>query len=70
MRDPIVILCEGSDQRANLVTARPYGRGNCAMCNSVVQTYNGEALTHSRFDVMAMIERGDFDPSELLESDA
>ena len=55
---PILILCEGSNSLVH------YG-GMCKMCGRYPSLDEcGRAIEHDRPDVLAMIDRGDFDHKE------
>lgn len=61
MSEPIWIDCEGvgcpTHQAGGI-----YGFGMCQMCGHTVATdHHGVALYHRRDDVIARLERGDFD---------
>lgn len=59
MPDPIWIECEGS---GSPVHGNPlYGSGICPMCGENVESNEGIAKLHLRRDILAMLERGDFD---------
>lgn len=52
--EPIPIPCEGSNHRTTMV-------GTCAMCGRhVIADENGIAPEHTRDDIIARINRGDF----------
>lgn len=54
-RPAIMIPCEGSRETGNPLG----GEVMCAMCGSI---FSGAGVpAHSRADILAMIERGDFD---------
>jgi hypothetical protein len=48
---PIMMRCEGSGAASDY----------CQMCGRWDQTVDGIVLDHDRADVLAMLERGDFD---------
>ena len=59
---PILMICEGSGQKAHAYTI--FGPGYiCCMCGELVETSNGTAIAklHTRKDILAMLDRGDFD---------
>lgn len=62
---PIRIKCEGSKCPAHLLvpsTIRNQQRGMCPMCGSHVQCGpDGRTYRHDRDDILAMIDRGDFE---------
>lgn len=51
-RDPILIRCEGSGAKSEY----------CPMCASATTDETGDIVEHDRLDILAMIDRGDFDP--------
>lgn len=58
--DPILIPCEGSGARGHLV----FGAANvtmCVMCGTAIESDNGVVPQHDRNDILAMLQRGDFD---------
>jgi hypothetical protein len=59
MPEPILIDCEGAGWLAHRTPI--LGLGVCVMCGKTVRTPNGGvAASHQREDLIAMIERGDF----------
>ena len=63
MPDAIWIPCEGSGYPVNL---RNYCYGSCAMCGrwlAIVEP-DGVAIRHERQDILAMIDRGDFETDD------
>ena len=74
MNNPIIIPCEGSGHPTHqldgpmlLRSLRSLGEGGdslgmCKMCGMVFNVdSDGNAPQHTRQDILAMIERGDFD---------
>lgn len=65
MSEPIWIRCEGSgcpthNQGFERGTRFP-GRGMCSMCGAPVPLAGDEmAVTHNRDDILARLERGDY----------
>ncbi len=59
--NPIQMVCEGSGQATHLTWGNDLTAGVCSMCGYTVTTNNGVAVLHARDDLLAMIERGDFD---------
>jgi hypothetical protein len=55
---PIWIACEGSGCPG---IPAPWRGGLCAMCGAAVPSREGKILPHERQDILAMIDRGDFD---------
>lgn len=56
--EPIWVRCEGSGCPANLPLG---GTGLCQMCNRVLVLLPGDLIPeHSRDDILARLERGDF----------
>lgn len=61
MADPILITCEGNGSPVHRHGPAAFS-GICPMCGQVVACYGeGVAFAHQRDDVLARIERGDFD---------
>jgi hypothetical protein len=61
--EPIWMVCEGSGSPAHLyaMTNGPIS-GICSMCGCHAEcSINGIALLHMRHDILAELERGDFD---------
>lgn len=57
--EPILIPCEGSGCPTHFYAQRA---GMCQMCGRIVHAdADGKALSHQRDDVLARIDRGDFD---------
>lgn len=57
--EPILIPCEGSGQRCHVFAA---GLAICSMCGGAVPFGEGGlAVPHQRDDVLARLDRGDFD---------
>jgi hypothetical protein len=55
---PILIECEGSGCPAHCVR---FGYGLCSMCGHPVAVDDRGAIGHDRQDIIAMLNRGDFD---------
>lgn len=56
----VLIPCEGSSQPVN----RPFDfgvHGFCKMCGQIVSLDHGLACAHGRDDILARLDRGDFD---------
>lgn len=60
MPDPIWIECEGSGRPVHPHPAMVLG-GICSMCGTIVATFQRKAVGHRRQDILAMLNRGDFD---------
>ena len=63
MTEPILIVCEGSGCSVHLPasatnTMGPFGI--CQMCGAGVEANCGIAKLHTREDILAMIDRGDY----------
>lgn len=65
--DPILVRCEGSTHATHNVVGSSH-LGMCRMCGELVVADEGVARPHNRQDILAMIDRGDFD--EATESAA
>ena len=63
MTDPIMIPCEGADSRGNVLGPRDDGLLllSCAMCGSTFLVMANVVPSHERQDILAMLDRGDFD---------
>ena len=61
--ETLMVGCEGSGGLLNAVVDVGVSGiyGNCQMCHKFVRSYDGVAGWHLRVDVLAMLERGDFD---------
>lgn len=58
MRDPILVPCEGGGCSVHL---RRKDHGVCPMCGEwVLCTPSGFAVGHTRQDILAQIDRGDY----------
>lgn len=68
MKPPIRVPCEGSGCPVH----HPYLNGGmCAMCGvTVTCSDEGIAFDHERNDILAMLDRGDFDPASNARGDA
>lgn len=55
--EPIYVLCEGSGHRTPT--------GMCQMCGSTRVVFGDVVVTHNRRDIIAELQRGDFDPPEV-----
>jgi hypothetical protein len=60
MSDELMVICEGSGCGAHMLPSI-MGLGICAMCGHTVELNGSVALLHTREDILAMVERGDFD---------
>ena len=54
MNEPIEITCEGGG------ILSPHDR--CTMCGAPIVESDGTVPPHKRMDLIAMIDRGDFEP--------
>lgn len=61
--DPIMIPCEGAKSQGNVLGPRDDGLLllSCAMCGSTFLTMSTFVPSHKRQDILAMLDRGDFD---------
>ena len=69
-REPIVMICEGSGCPSH--AGSMIGRGICSMCGQDVAARGRDNIAelHARRDLLAMIERGDFDqPATLTQEE-
>lgn len=58
MNEPTMMVCEGS----GCPTHQTVFNGRvCSMCGATVETNGGIAVLHARRDILADLERGDFD---------
>lgn len=61
---PIMMPCEGSSQRGHIICG-VVGRSvwaMCAMCgHNMPADDDGVVIQHTRADILAMLDRGDFD---------
>jgi hypothetical protein len=58
---PIMIDCEGSGCPTHGSMSNLRGVGMCMMCGQWFNLVDGVAEPHKRADVLAMIDRGDFE---------
>ena len=58
--EPLTMVCEGSGC-ATHPQPGVMGLGICAMCGHTVSVNGTVAMLHTRNDILAMLERGDFD---------
>lgn len=58
--EPILIPCEGSMQKGHLVFAQSEELAMCAMCGKVLPTTSTLVPEHTRDDILARLQRGDF----------
>jgi hypothetical protein len=56
--EPIFVPCEGTGGAGHLLVA---GARMCAMCGQIHATEADKIPDHHRQDLIAMIQRGDFD---------
>ena len=58
----IEMICEGSGCPAHIpLSASNLSAGMCSMCGHFVALIGQNAIIHTRDDILARIERGDFD---------
>jgi hypothetical protein len=62
MPDPILIRCEGSGWPP---ATGSEAVGMCQMCGQIRQLAGYSLPEHTRQDILAMVERGDFDTTDV-----